>query len=155
MNQPLKTAPFPIDAGCGHPHHEPLDSAPGRTGPCLQVLFLVSALAMAVLYRDSEAYATFSVIFGSIVLEAFPFMLLGTLTGGFIEVFLSRDRLIHLLPQRKYDAVIMAGPIVNPLVFASTFTAYGFRFETAFLRVFIGFFIAVAAILDACPDIRS
>ncbi len=187
MNQFLPTAPFPIAGGCGHPHHEPKDNAAGWTGSCLQVLFLVSALAMAALYRDSEAYSTFSVIFCSIILEAFPFMLLGTLTGGFIEVFLSRDRLIHLLPQRKYDAIIMAGllgiifpvcecaivpvvrklmakgmplgaalafllagPIVNPLVFASTWTAYGFKFETAFLRVFIGFFIAVtvAAILD-------
>ncbi len=178
-----------MDGGCGHLHHEPGDSAAGRTGRCLQVVFLVSAMAMAALYRDSEAYATFSVIFCSIVLEAFPFMLLGTLISGFIEVFLSRDQLIRLLPQRKYDAIILAallgiifpvcecaivpvvrkflkkgmplgsavafllaGPIVNPLVFASTYVAYSFHFETAVLRVMSGFFIAVAAalVIEVC-----
>lgn len=192
MNLPvnlLQTSPFPMDRGCGCHSHEVQGGAVSRTGRYLQVLFLVSALSMAIFHSRSEAYATFAVIFSSIVLEAFPFMLLGTLLGGFMEVFLSREGLIRLLPKRKYDAIILsallgillpvcecaivpvvrkflkkgmplgsaiafllAGPIVNPLVFASTYTAYAFSFETAVLRVTAGFFIAigVALVIEVC-----
>lgn len=175
--------------GCGCHSHE----AQGRTvsviGRYLQIVFLVSALLMTVFYSRSEYYTTFSIIFSSIVLEAFPFMLLGTLIGGFMEVFLSREMLIRILPPKKYDAIILAallgiifpvcecaivpvvrkflkkgmplgsavafllaGPIVNPLVFASTYVAYSFNVETAMLRVMTGFFIAVAAalIIETC-----
>lgn len=178
-----------MDMGCGCHSHEAQGGALSRTARYLQVLFLVSALSMAIFHSRSEAYATFAVIFSSIVLEALPFMLLGTLIGGLMEVFLSREGLIRLLPNRKYDAIILAallgilfpvcecaivpvvrkllkkgmplgsavafllaGPIVNPLVFASTYTAYGFSFETAVLRVMAGFFIAigVALVIEVC-----
>lgn len=178
-----------MDMGCGCHSHEAQGGILSRTGRGLQMVFLVSALSMAVFHSRSEAYATFAVIFGSIVLEALPFMLLGTLIGGLMEVFLSREGLIRLLPNRKYDAIILAallgilfpvcecaivpvvrkllkkgmplgsavafllaGPIVNPLVFASTYTAYGFSLETAVLRVMAGFFIAigVALVIEVC-----
>lgn len=178
-----------MDMGCGCHSHEAQGGTLSCAGRWLQVLFLVSALSMAIFHSRSEAYATFAVIFGSIVLEALPFMLLGTLIGGLMEVFLSREGLIRLLPNRKYDAIILAallgilfpvcecaivpvvrkllkkgmplgsavafllaGPIVNPLVFASTYTAYGFSFETAVLRVTAGFFIAigVALVIEVC-----
>jgi hypothetical protein len=186
---PVKNPPFPMDMGCGCHNHETQGGAVSRTGRYLQVLFLVSALSMVVFHSRSEAYATFAVIFSSIVLEALPFMLLGTLIGGLMEVFLSREGLIRLLPKRKYDAIILAallgilfpvcecaivpvvrkllkkgmplgsaiafllaGPIVNPLVFASTYVAYSFSFETAVLRVTAGFFIAIAValVIEVC-----
>lgn len=184
----LKTSPFPIDTSCCH-NHDMGKGAFSRTGRNVQALFLAAALLMAAFYGRSEQFITFSIIFSSIVLEALPFMLLGTLLGGFIEVFLSRERLMNILPKRKYDAIIiaallgiifpvcecaivpvvrkflnkgmplgsavaflLAGPIVNPLVFASTYVAYSFSFETAILRVLAGFFIAVAVglTIDFC-----
>nr|NJM03273.1 hypothetical protein [Desulfobacula sp.] len=109
MNPPANPhSPFPMDMGCGCHSHEAQGGTLSRTGRWLQVLFLVSALSMAVFHSRSEAYAAFAVIFGSIVLEALPFMLLGTLIGGLMEVFLSREGLIRLLPKRKYDAIILA-----------------------------------------------
>jgi uncharacterized protein len=184
MDHLLQTPHFPLDTGCGCHSHEPQGGAVLVIGKVLQITFLMSALLMAAFYNRSEYYITFSIIFSSIVLEAFPFMLLGTLIGGFMEIFLSREALIRILPKRKYDAIILAallgiifpvcecaivpvvrkflkkglplgsavafllaGPIVNPLVFVSTYVAYSFNFETAVLRVMSGFFIAVSAAL--------
>jgi len=185
----LKTTPFPIDTGCGCHDHEEQGRTVSNIGRNIQVLFLVSALLMVAFHPRSEQFVTFSIIFSSIVLEAFPFMLFGTLLGGFIEIFLSREHLINILPKRKHDAIILAallgiifpvcecaivpvvrkflnkgmplgsavafllaGPIVNPLVFASTYVAYSFSFETAVLRVIAGFFIAVTVgiTIDSC-----
>ena len=183
----LNIAPFPIDTGCRC--HQAGKGGLSGVGSNMQTLFLVSALLMVVFHARSEQFVTFSIIFSSIVLEAFPFMLLGTLLGGFMEVFLSRERLISILPGKKYNAIILAGllgiilpvcecaivpvvrkflnkgmplgsavafllagPIVNPLVFASTYVAYSFSLETAVLRVLIGFFIAVTIgiAIDSC-----
>jgi len=181
LDNHLKTSPFPMDNACGCHDHDVQKGALSRTGKNMQTLFLVAALLMALFYAGSEQFVTFSIIFSSIVLEAFPFMLIGTLLGGFIEIFLSRERLMNILPKRRHDAIIvaallglifpvcecaivpvvrkfldkgmplgsavaflLAGPIVNPLVFASTYVAYSFSFETAILRVLAGFFIAVS-----------
>ncbi len=184
----LNATPFPVDTTCGC-HHEAQGGAVSSAGRNIQVLFLVSALLMVAFHARTEQFVTFSIIFSSIVLEALPFMLLGTLLGGFIEIFLSRERLINILPKRKHDAIIfaallgiifpvcecaivpvvrkflnkgmplgsavaflLAGPIVNPLVFASTYVAYSFSFETAALRGLTGFFIAVVIgiLIDSC-----
>jgi hypothetical protein len=107
-------------------------------------------------------------------------MLLGTMLGGFVEVFVSREQLLRVLPKEKQQAVVvsaflgilfpvcecaivpvvrkfiqkgmplgsavaflLAGPIVNPLVFSSTLVAYSFAWEVAFIRVFAGVWIAM------------
>ncbi|MFH2092764.1 MAG: permease [Pseudomonadota bacterium] len=185
----LKTTSFPIDTGCGCHSHEAQGKVVFSAGKRIQGLFIAYALLMVAFYPRSEQFITFSIIFSSIVLEAFPFMLLGTLLGGFIEIFLSRERLINLLPKKKHDAIVLAallgiifpvcecaivpvvrkflnkgmplgsavafllaGPIVNPLVFASTYVAYSLNFKIAVLRSFAGFFIAVIVglIIEAC-----
>ncbi|MBU1340486.1 MAG: permease [Proteobacteria bacterium] len=189
IDNDLKNTPFPIAPGCGCQPHEVQVKAVSSVGRNIQVLFIVSALILVTFHPRSEQFITFSIIFSSIILEAFPFMLLGTLLGGFIEVFLSRERLINLLPKKKHDAIVLAallgiifpvcecaivpvvrkflnkgmplgsavafllaGPIVNPLVFASTCVAYSFNFKIAVLRSFAGFFIAVTIglIIDSC-----
>jgi len=48
------------------------------------------------------------------------------------------------MPLGSAVAFLLGGPIVNPLVFGSTYTAYSFSLETAFLRVFSGAGIAIA-----------
>jgi len=86
----------------------PVRSKVSETGRYLQMFFLAAAILMAAFHARSETFITFSIIFSAIVLEAFPFMLLGTLLGGFVEVFLSRDQLLRILPREKKQAVAVA-----------------------------------------------
>lgn len=173
----LNTDPFPISHTHGAVQKPSLFAS---TGQYLQFFFLVSAILMATFHARTEAFTTFSIIFSSIVLEAFPFMLLGTLVGGFVEVFISRDHLIRFLPGNRFAIVaaafmgiifpvcecaivpvvrkfiqkgmplgsavafLLAGPIMNPLVFSSTLVAYSFSWETAVFRSVTGVGIAVA-----------
>ena len=96
----LNTAPFPLAP-------KPVPSAPrsriSSLGGYLQLFFLVIALSMLLFSAQTEAYTTFAIIFSAIVLEALPFMLLGTLLGGVVEVFLSRETMIKFLPANKKD----------------------------------------------------
>jgi uncharacterized membrane protein YraQ (UPF0718 family) len=146
-----------------------------------QIAFFVFAPYILFFHAEPDALVTFSIIFSAIVLEAFPFMLIGALIGGLIEVFVSRDALIKRLPKNRVLSIVLAGslgiilpvcecaivpvvrrllgkgmplgaavafllggPIVNPLVFASTLFAYSFSWDVAFLRLFSGFGIAIA-----------
>lgn len=101
----LNTAPFPLAP-------KPVPSAPrsriSSLGGYLQIFFLVIALSMFLFSAQTEAYTTFAIIFSAIVLEALPFMLLGTLLGGVVEVFLSRETMIKFLPANKKMAIAAA-----------------------------------------------
>lgn len=78
------------------------------TGRYLQFFFLTMAILMVVFQPRTDVFTTFAIIFSSIVLEAFPFMLLGTLLGGFVEVFLGREQLMGWLPKSKWLAIVAA-----------------------------------------------
>jgi len=101
------------------------------------------------------------IIILSILLEAFPFILAGSLISGIIEVFVSRERMLSLIPKNRLAAAcfasllgcvlpicecgiipvvrrltkkgvpvffavtyMLAAPIINPVVIASTIVAY-------------------------------
>ena len=105
---------------------------------------------------------TFTTIFLGIFIEAVPFLLLGTLASGFVEVFVRPETLARWIPRNPLLAVLagaglgivlpvcecgivvvvrrllakglplrvgvaflLAAPVVNPIVFASTLTAFG------------------------------
>ncbi len=105
---------------------------------------------------------TFTTIFLGIFIEALPFLLLGTLASGFVEVFVRPESLARWIPRHPLLAVLagaglgivlpvcecgivvvvrrllakglplrvgvaflLAAPVVNPIVFASTLTAFG------------------------------
>jgi uncharacterized membrane protein YraQ (UPF0718 family) len=107
-------------------------------------------------------------------------MLVGSLVGGFIEAFVSRERMAKIFPQKGWLAVCVAaaagivfpvcecavvpvvrrligkgmpfsaaiayllgGPIVNPIVAASTALAYAFDWRIVLLRLGLGYGIAV------------
>ena len=109
-----------------------------------------------------ERLQTFITIFLGIFIEAAPFLLLGALASGFVEVFVRPDALARLIPRHPLPAVLagaalglalpvcecgivvvvrrllakglplrvgvaflLAAPVVNPIVFASTLTAFG------------------------------
>ena len=105
---------------------------------------------------------TFTTIFLGIFIEAVPFLLLGALASGFVEVFVRPETLARWIPRHPLLAVLagaglgialpvcecgivvvvrrllakglplrvgvaflLAAPVVNPIVFASTLTAFG------------------------------
>ncbi|MEA3338353.1 MAG: permease [Chloroflexota bacterium] len=148
----------------------------------LLLLFLIlcplaiEGLPPAVLF---DQFQTFSTIFLGIFIEAVPFLLAGTLASGLIEVFVSRERVLRLVPRNPLVAALMgsilgfvfpvcecgvvpvtrrlfrkglalpvgaaylvAAPVVNPIVIASTWTAYGFG-KVLLMRVGLTLAIAV------------
>lgn len=82
----------------------------------LPALFLVLAIWFLPTGSESGALNSLSIVFVSIVLEAIPFMFVGSLIGG---------------------------PIVNPIVAASTALAYAFDWRVVVLRLALGYGIAV------------
>lgn len=51
----------------------------------------------------------FAIIFLSILLEALPFVLIGTIVSSLIEIFVSREWLTEHLPKRSWFAFLVAG----------------------------------------------
>jgi len=146
----------------------------------LPALFLVASLFFLPIGSESDTLNSLAIVFVSIVLEAIPFMMIGSLVGGFIEAFVSRERLASILPRKGWFTVCIAagagivfpvcecavvpvvrrligkglpfsaaiayllgGPIVNPIVAASTALAYAFDWRIVILRLCLGYGIAV------------
>jgi uncharacterized protein len=174
-----------------HSHSSPVTASLGaRGGPTfsrmLQWIFVIAAATMLISYaslppEQRQGIGEVSRVFVSIMLEALPFMLVGSLVGGFIEVFVSRQRLAAMLarggrfapvllaagmgivfpvcecavvpvvrrllrkgvPFGAAVAYLLAGPIFNPVVAASTAIAYRFNWGVVATRMFLGYFIAV------------
>ena len=79
---------------------------------CLKIeyvplLFLIAIIAFYP-FSSSGSENTLAIVFISIVLEAIPFMLVGSLVGGFIESFISRERMVAILPKRSWITVFAA-----------------------------------------------
>ncbi len=77
---------------------------------------LVASAALALLYLPlvggrNAGVQTFALVFLSIVLEALPFMLIGSGVGGLIEVFVSRERLMARLPRRPWAVTCMSAAL--------------------------------------------
>jgi uncharacterized membrane protein YraQ (UPF0718 family) len=163
-------------------HHGKARQAAAKTPGIdfLPAIFLVVALFFLPRGSETGTLNSLSIVFVSIVLEAIPFMLAGSLIGGLIEAFVSRERMALLLPQKRWLTVCLAaaagilfpvcecavvpvvrrligkglplsaaigyllgGPIVNPIVAASTVLAYAFDWPIAILRIALGYTIAV------------
>ena len=82
--------------------HDGFQQKSGQKALAAQLMFVLFALGLLVFYRDRAQFQTLGIIFVSIVLEALPFMLLGTLIGGFIEVFIRRETINRWLPQGRW-----------------------------------------------------
>lgn len=122
-----------------------------------------------------------SIDFLAIILEALPFMLIGSLTGGIIEVFVSVDWIDRIFRKQKTRAIflaggmglffpvcecaivpvvrrllgkgvpfgaaitfLLAGPIVNVMVAASTAVAYRYDWQFVIIRLVSGYVVAVS-----------
>ncbi|WP_110927573.1 permease [Bacillus massiliglaciei] len=121
-------------------------------------------------------------IFLSILIEALPFVLIGVLIAGMIQIFVTEEHIQRLIPKNKYLAIMMScivgalfpacecaivpiirrlvkkgvpiyaaigfmltGPLINPIVIASTYMAFGNDIKVAALRMGAGFIIALLA----------
>ncbi|MGD0232095.1 MAG: permease [Syntrophorhabdales bacterium] len=163
-------------------HHDAADRP--RKGPAsgglIDGIFLAAALAALLLWAGTPVFRTMEVTFVAIVLEALPFMMVGSIAGGLIEVFISNERLSRIFPKGRKGvllaaglgllfpvcecaviplirrlltkgvppgaavAFLLAGPIVNPIVFLSTGIAYSFHWSFAFLRLGLGYLKSVS-----------
>ena len=109
-----------------------------------------------------DGLSGFSTVFLGIFIEAAPFLLLGTLASGLVEVFITREDLARWIPRRALSgalaggllglffpvcecgvvpfarrmlqkglplpaavSLLLAAPVVNPIVIASTLAAFG------------------------------
>ncbi|UCD81863.1 MAG: permease [Desulfobacterales bacterium] len=171
--------PHLYDSTGGHLDHSRQKS--GRSALFAQSLFVLLCLSLLVFFRERAQFHTLGIIFVSIVLEALPFVLLGTLIGGFIEVFVPSAKITRWLPERRWWTVfigagvglifpvcecaivpvvrrllqkgvplgsavafLLGGPIVNPLVAASTAVAYFADWSVVIRRMVFGYLVAVA-----------
>jgi uncharacterized membrane protein YraQ (UPF0718 family) len=127
------------------------------------ILFLFTGGFSRSALRDVAAdYQTFVTVFLGIFIEALPFLLLGTLASGLVEVFVSREALSRMVPSNRLGATLtgalmglafpvcecgvvpltrrlfrkgvplwvgvaflLAAPVINPVVIASTYAAFG------------------------------
>lgn len=126
------------------------------------LLLLISSATPQARFFAAERFQTFVTIFLGIFIEAAPFLLIGSIVSGFIDVFVDRERLERLTPRhpllaaltgaglgmafpvcecgvvpvtrRLYEkglpfstgiAFLLAAPVVNPVVIASTWAAFG------------------------------
>ncbi len=82
-----------------------------KRGTLFELLFLAGSLFMLFIAGNNPVVTSFATVFSGIVLEALPFMLLGSLAGGLIEVYVSRDRLLARLPRKTWRIVLVAAAL--------------------------------------------
>ncbi len=73
--------------------------------------FLGIGLVVLVATHGTPAGATLGYSFVSIILEALPFVMLGSLLGGLFEVFVPREWIVRILPERKIYAILFAAAL--------------------------------------------
>ncbi|WP_424766418.1 permease [Paenibacillus sp. sgz302251] len=135
---------------------------------------------------------SFKILFISIILEAFPFILLGVLFSALLQVFVTDELIQKFTPKNPIAGVLfggllgllfplcecgmipvirrlirkgmpayigvvylLAGPIVNPIVFTSTYTAFRTTPEMAYSRMGLAFTVAVVIGLLLYKFMRS
>jgi uncharacterized membrane protein YraQ (UPF0718 family) len=142
-------------------------------------LTLVSAADSGPVAALIDRLSTFTTIFLGIFIEAAPFLLLGTLGSGLVEVFFNKDDLQRFIPRNPVAGALvgslmgvffpvcecgvvpltrrlfkkglplsvgvtflLAAPVMNPIVIASTAAAFGVG-RVLFLRLALTLVIAI------------
>ncbi|MDR1611192.1 MAG: permease [Planctomycetota bacterium] len=99
--------------GKGNSPAQSTAAGPSRCGVFtgLALAIVCAAYLLPFFAGGNETVGNFSLVFSSIMLEAMPFMLLGALIGGMIEVFVSRERIASLLPGRDWASACVAAAL--------------------------------------------
>lgn len=143
-------------------------------------LFIVGAIGYQTLSSGVDLSTTINIFttrFLGIFVEAVPFLLLGSLTSGLIEIYVKSEDILRWMPKNRLGAAIggtflgllfpvcecgvvpvtrrlftkglpmsmgvaflLAAPFMNPIVFVSTYIAFGFG------PVLIGRFVITAVV---------
>lgn len=59
-------------------------------------------------FHISDSFLQLNTIFLSILIEAIPFVLIGVLIAGFIQIFVTEDHIRRLIPKNRFLAVVMS-----------------------------------------------
>ena len=156
------------------------------------VIFMNPDVVRSIPEFESAGVLTFKTMFVSIVLEAFPFILLGVIVSSLIQEFVPDWYVQKLIPRNPllgvtvacllgvvfpicecgmipvarrlvkkglplYAAVVflLAGPILNPVVFAATALAFRSRPEIIYSRMGLAFVVAAAVGLLVYSFVRQ
>jgi uncharacterized protein len=152
------------------------------------ILAFLMLLSLGMGFQDKleipSSILNLNTIFLSILIEAFPFVLIGVLIAGMIQIFVTEEHISRWIPKNKYLAIVMScsvgalfpacecgivpiirrlvgkgvpiaaaigfmltGPLINPIVIASTYMAFGNDAKIAALRMGLGFGIAIIVAL--------
>lgn len=147
------------------------------------VIFLMStANSLTIFHSLPDSIYQMNMLFLSILIEALPFVLIGVLIAGFIQIFVTETMIEKWLPKNRLLAIcascfagalfpacecgivpivrrlvgkgvpiyagigfLLTGPLINPIVIASTYMAFGNNMKIAVLRMVAGFIIAIIA----------
>lgn len=147
---------------------------------CLALILLSFSTSFKLSFDLPPSLLNLNTIFLSILIEALPFVLIGVLIAGVIQIFITEQHIQRWIPKNKVLAVIMScivgalfpacecgivpivrrligkgvpihaaigfmltGPLINPIVIASTYMAFGNDAKIAGLRMGLGFFVAI------------
>ena len=80
----------------------------------IYILFMVPIFSSNSVFTLPKSFHQFNTIFLSILIEAIPFVLIGVLIAGFIQIFITEDHIRAFIPKNKILAVFM-GCIVGSL----------------------------------------
>lgn len=154
-------------------------------GLCCLIMMLLIAVnqqiphVLTMMFQPANLQS-FKILFISILLEAFPFILLGVIFSALLQVFVTDELIQRFTPKnvaagllfggllgiifplcecgmipvirrliRKgmpaYIGIVylLAGPIVNPIVFSSTYIAFRTSPELAYARMALAFAVAI------------
>jgi len=76
-------------------------------GSCFLLFYFQKGIKLSESFF-SDSLLTFNVVFISILLEALPFVLLGVMISGIIQVFVSEEQIRRFIPRNKFLAIIMS-----------------------------------------------
>ncbi len=150
---------------------------------CIYLLMIVLRFSEYDLYNQHLlGLRTYFTLFLSILLQAFPFLLLGVIVSAFIQIFVPQDFMVKLFSKNRFRSMLiavvagvlfpicdcaiipimrqlikkgipvsvaitflLAAPVVDPVVIASTLYAFPNDGFVAIYRVLLGIGIAVTA----------
>ncbi len=161
-------------------------------GCLIMLALIVTNRELPVHIFNAANLQSFKILFISIILEAFPFILLGVLFSALLQVFVTDELIRKFTPKNPIGGVLfgallgllfplcecgmipvvrrlirkgmpayigivylLAGPIVNPIVYASTFTAFRTTPEMAYSRMGLAFAVSVVVGLLLYKFMRS
>ncbi|MER2107340.1 MAG: permease [Solibacillus sp.] len=77
-------------------------------GIFLCLIWVVPVFKGSGIFTLSNSFKQFNTIFLSILIEAIPFVLIGVLIAGFIQIFITEDHIRAWIPKNKLSAVFMS-----------------------------------------------